>query len=161
MYKQKGISQKTLKKNYEISLLELKALKYGEVFIKLLVKDKKTGLADTFSWTPDCSAAEAYCGDLDTDYIGGKTPHILINKNTIFDEYKEDVHIPKGISGRSETLKKGLYLDSDPNDLPDFIHPIISEACGIDPKLNELVKDLITCIKEEELIPWTDSLIEK
>ena len=99
--------------------------------------------------------------DLDTDYIGGKTPHILINKNTIFDEYKEDVHIPKGISGRSETLKKGLYLDSDPNDLPDFIHPIISEACGIDPKLNELVKDLITCIKEEELIPWTDSLIVK
>jgi hypothetical protein len=48
--------------------LELKALKYGEVFIKLLVKDKKTGLCDTFSWTPDCSAAEAYCGDLDNDY---------------------------------------------------------------------------------------------
>ena len=47
------------------------------------------------------------------------------------------------------------------NDLPDFIHPIISQACGIDPKLNELVKDLITCIKEEELIPWTDSLIKK
>ena len=68
MYTQKGISQKTLKKNYQISLLELKALKYGEVFIKLLVKDKKTGLADTFSWTPDCSAAEAYCGDLDNDY---------------------------------------------------------------------------------------------
>jgi len=68
MFTQKGISQKTLKKNYEISLLELKALKYGEVFVKLLVKDKKTGLADTFSWTPDCSAAEAYCGDLDNDY---------------------------------------------------------------------------------------------
>ena len=53
---------------------------------------------------------------------------------------------------------KGLYLDSYPNDLPHYIHPIISQACGIDPKLNELVKDLITCIKEEELIPWTDSL---
>ena len=99
--------------------------------------------------------------DLDNDYTGGRTPHILINKNTIFDEKKEDVYINKGLSGRSETLKKGLYLDSDPNDLPDFIHPIISQACGIDPKLNELVKDLITCIKEEELIPWTDSLIEK
>jgi hypothetical protein len=90
-----------------------------------------------------------------------KTPHILINKNTIFDEYKEDVYINKGLTGRPETLKKGLYLHSDPNDLPDYIHPIISQACGIDPKLNELVKDLITCIKEEELIPWTDSLIEK
>ena len=100
--------------------------------------------------------------DLDNSYTSGKTPHILINKNTIFNEYTEDVHIPKSsITGRSETLKKGLYLDSDPNDLPDFIHPIISQACGIDPKLNELVKDLITCIKEEELIPWTDSLIEK
>ena len=99
--------------------------------------------------------------DLDTGYTSGKTPHILINKNTIFREYKEDVYINKGLSGSSETLKKGLYLDSDPNDLPDFIHPIISQACGIYPKLNELVKDLITCIKEEELIPWTDSLIEK
>jgi hypothetical protein len=98
--------------------------------------------------------------DLDTDYME-KTPHILINKNTIFDEYKEDVYINKGLTGRPETLKKGLYLHSDPNDLPDYIHPIISQACGIDPKLNELVKDLITCIKEEELIPWTDSLIEK
>ena len=98
--------------------------------------------------------------DLDTGYTNGKTPHILINQNTIFDEYKEDVYIKKSsITGRPETLKKGLYLDSDL--LPYYIHPIISEACGIDPKLNELVKDLITCIKEEELIPWTDSLIEK
>jgi hypothetical protein len=68
MIVEKVITQKELKKNYEISLVELKALKYGEVFIKLLVKDKKTGLCDTFSWTPDCSAAEAYCGDLDYDY---------------------------------------------------------------------------------------------
>ena len=91
-----------------------------------------------------------------------KLAHILINKNTIFNEYKEDVYINHNpLTGRSGTLKKGLYLDSDPNDLPDYIHPIISQACGIDPKLNELVKDLITCIKEEELIPWTDSLIEK
>lgn len=66
--KQKRISQTTLKNNYEISLLELKARKYDVVFIKLFVKDKKTGLADTFSWTPDCTAAEAYCGDLDYDY---------------------------------------------------------------------------------------------
>lgn len=100
--------------------------------------------------------------DLDNDYTSGNTPHILINKNTIFKEYKEDLYINKSsITGRSETLKKGLYLDSYPNDLPHYIHPIISQACGIDPKLNELVKDLITCIKEEELIPWTDSLIEK
>jgi hypothetical protein len=109
--------------------------------------------------------AESYINfncDLDTDYVSGKNPHILINKNTIFDEKKEDVYINKSpFTGRSETLKKGLYLDSDPNDLTDYIHPIISQACGIDPKLNELVKDLITCIKEEELIPWTDSLIEK
>jgi hypothetical protein len=96
-----------------------------------------------------------------TNHYMEKTPHILINKNTIFDEYKEDVYINKGLTGRPETLKKGLYLHSDPNDLPNYIHPIISQACGIDPKLNELVKDLITCIKEEELIPWTDSLIEK
>ena len=86
--------------------------------------------------------------------------HILVKKETEFNEYKEDVYIKKSsITGRPETLKKGLYLDSDL--LPYYIHPIISEACGIDPKLNELVKDLITCIKEEELIPWTDSLIEK
>ena len=81
--------------------------------------------------------------------------HILVRKDTEFNEYKEDVYINKGLSGRPETLKKGLYLSRG------YIHPIISQACGIDPKLNELVKDLITCIKEEELIPWTDSLIEK
>ena len=82
--------------------------------------------------------------------------HILVRKDTEFIEYKEDVYIKKSsITGRPETLRKGLYLSRG------YIHPIISQACGIDPKLNELVKDLITCIKEEELIPWTDSLIEK
>ena len=82
--------------------------------------------------------------------------HILVRKDTEFLEYKEDVYINHNpLTGRSGTLKKGLYLSTG------YIHPIISQACGIDPKLNELVKDLITCIKEEELIPWTDSLIEK
>ena len=72
--------------------------------------------------------------------------HITVNKDTKFTEYKEDVYIEKSpFTGRSETLRKGLYLDSG------YIHPVISEACGVDPKLNELVKDLITCIIEEEL----------
>lgn len=99
--------------------------------------------------------------DLNVPGYHEKNPHILINKNTKFREYKEDVYINKGLTGRPSTLKKGLYLYNDPNEGAEYIHPIISQACGIDPKLNELVKDLITCIKEEELIPWTDSLIEK
>lgn len=72
--------------------------------------------------------------------------HILVQKDTKFTEYKEDSYIEKNpLTGRSGFLRKGLYL------YKGYIHPVISEACGVDPKLNELVKDLINCIKEEEL----------
>jgi hypothetical protein len=57
------MTQLTLKKNYEISIVHIMAEQYG-VNIKLLVTDKKTGDYDVYSWGNGCTAAEAYDGSL-------------------------------------------------------------------------------------------------
>jgi len=56
----------TFKKNYDVALLKLEATR-NEVVIKVLVTEKRTGIYDTFGWTPDCYGAEPYNGSFDED----------------------------------------------------------------------------------------------
>ena len=58
---------KTFKKNYDVSLIQLRATK-NEVMIEVLVTDKRTGISDVFGWDPSCYGAEPHLSSLDDDF---------------------------------------------------------------------------------------------
>lgn len=53
---------KTFEKNYDVKLLEIKAVKGNEILVRVLVNKIGTDLYDEYGWTPDCYGAEPHLG---------------------------------------------------------------------------------------------------